>query len=582
MVFGLRVSLKPFLLSIFVLTLLSLPFLGFVATAGAEDGNPSPVNIHVNHIVQVLNGGSVVINDTVSLSTNPEEEASPLHNFSIGFPLKYRSNLDYCFAYNASSHDEQLGLDLDVGLGKFGFYGVSVELPPVDISEGGSYNFTVTFIFSNLVSLTEDSYNLSFPLYPSLAEEASVCNVTVTLPSGAQYVNSSYGSSQILNHTKSPLEGFTEMPAWLKFDAPASFLLINVHAIRREVTLDETGQVHLSDSYRITNRGENDLSNFQVHLPRGAYGVSARDTIGDLSVTSNEENATTYTDATVTFRNPLETGEEVEFMVAYRLPRENYVLQRGWWDFNLTLSLFERFEWTIKELTVTVTLPQGAEFVSESSSVKPSAVQKGAFQEKVTFTLYNVTHFQDLHFSITYRHLVFWASFRPTLWTGALAIAACAAALLRRAPKPTAPVIPVPSDVLRGFVDAYEERRKVLSELESVEQQAQKRRISRSRYKVRRRTLEGRLSTLSRDLTGLRERMRRAGGSYADMVERIEVAETQLEEVKAGIQRIEARYRRREISSEAHRKLLEEYHRRRDGAENTIEGLLLRLREEIR
>jgi len=65
-------------------------------------------------------------------------------------------------------------------------------------------------------------------------------------------------------------------------------------------------------------------------------------------------------------------------------------------------------------------------------------------------------------------------------------------------------------------------------------------------------------------------------------VERIEVAETQLEEVKAGIQRIEARYRRREISSEAHRKLLEEYHRRRDGAENTIEGLLLRLREEIR
>lgn len=575
--FGLRVSLKPLLLTLFVFTLLSLTFTGFV-TATASD--PSPVNIHINRRVQIQNGGSVVINDTVSLSTNSEESSLP-QNFSLGFPLKYGSNLDYCFAYNASSIDERLGLALDVGLGKFGFYGVNVELPPVNISEGGSYNFTVTFVFSNLVSLTGGYYHLDFPLYPSLAEEASACNVTVALPSGAEYVNSSYGSIQILNHTKSSLESFTETPAWLNFDAPASFLLINVHEIRREVTLDETGHVHLSDSYRITNRAENALSTIQVNLPRGAYDVSAIDAMGSLSVSSKEGNATTYTNATVNPRIPLETGEEVEFMVAYRLPRENYVNQLGWWDFNLTLSLFERFEWTIKKLTVTVTLPQGAEF-GDYSPVKPSAVQKGAFQEKVTFTIYNVTHFQDLRFSITYRHLVFWASFRPTLLTGALAIAACAVALLRRAPKPTAPVIPIPSDVLRGFVDAYEDRRKVLSELESVERQAQKRRISRRRYKVRRRTLDGRISTLSRDLTSLRERMRRAGGTYADMVERIEVAETQLEEVKAGIQRIEARYRRREISSEAHRRLLEEYHRRRDSAENAIEGLLLRLREEIR
>jgi len=52
--------------------------------------------------------------------------------------------------------------------------------------------------------------------------------------------------------------------------------------------------------------------------------------------------------------------------------------------------------------------------------------------------------------------------------------------------------------------------------------------------------------------------------------------------VEEDTRRIEIRYRRRELSSEAYRRLLEEYHRRRERAKTTIEGLLLRLREEIR
>ncbi|RLI47641.1 hypothetical protein DRO69_00005, partial [Candidatus Bathyarchaeota archaeon] len=60
------------------------------------------------------------------------------------------------------------------------------------------------------------------------------------------------------------------------------------------------------------------------------------------------------------------------------------------------------------------------------------------------------------------------------------------------------------------------------------------------------------------------------------------VAETRLMGAETDIRRLEARYRRGEISKEAYRRLLDEYNRRRDGAKTTIEGVLLRLREEIR
>jgi chromosome segregation ATPase len=143
-------------------------------------------------------------------------------------------------------------------------------------------------------------------------------------------------------------------------------------------------------------------------------------------------------------------------------------------------------------------------------------------------------------------------------------------------------MVPVPPEDIRSFVETYEGKTRILSELESMEEKLRKGKISRRRYKVRKKMLEGRLSTLSRDLSNLGGKIRTAGSKYANIMRQIEVAETMLEGVEKDIQRIEARYRRGEISKGAYGKLVEEYHRRMERARTTIDGVLLRLREEIR
>jgi hypothetical protein len=166
---------------------------------------------------------------------------------------------------------------------------------------------------------------------------------------------------------------------------------------------------------------------------------------------------------------------------------------------------------------------------------------------------------------------------------GVLVIIGCAIALLWQAPKPPpVPVVLVPPEDLRSFVEAYEGKTRILLELESMEEKLRKGRIPRGRYKVRKKMLEGRLSTLSRDLTDLREKIRAAGGRYANIMRQIEVAETMLEGVETDIRRVEARYRRGEISKGAYGRLLQEYYRRRERALTTIDEVLLRLKEEIR
>ncbi|NIR86036.1 hypothetical protein GWO13_00070 [Candidatus Bathyarchaeota archaeon] len=504
----------------------------------------------------------------------------------MGFPFRYSSNLDYSFAYDTLNPDARHAVVLDVGLGRIDFYGINVVFStPVDISDGESYEFTVVYVFSNLVSQPSSTdFDVDFPMYPSLVQRAAICNVTVTLPSNAEYKGSSHtfnettvGTRLVLNHTKSPLESFTNEPGMLRFSKSGASPLIEANEIRREITLDQWGNMFLSDFYQITNKAAEPLSEIKVRLPQGAYDLSAEDIstpVPPLSVSLEGG------EATIPLNTPLEKDEAGKFRVTYQLPWKNYVDQYGWSDFKLVFTFFENFNWTIRRLTVTVTLPEGADF--QSSSVKPYSIQKNAFQEAVTFVSYNATPFHDLNFDFKYAHFVFWASFRPTLWIGILAAVVAAIAAIWRVPKPAVPIVPVPTKDLRSFVNKYGEKTRILRKLESIEEQARRGKISRRRYRVRKRTLESRLSVFSRDLTDLRKKIRTAGSRYANIMRQVEVAETELEAVETDIRRVENRYRRKEISTEAYRRLLQEYQRRRERAKTTIDSALLRLREEIR
>ena len=140
-----------FLLLLFTSSLLLLSTFALPAVKAALSSADLQVT-KVEHAIEVREGGLVVISDTVTLSATGEDVIS-LQNFSMGFPFQYGSNLDYGFAYEASNPDIQHTVVLDVGLGRIGFYGANVIFSsPVNISENKSYAFTVTLLFSNLVS----------------------------------------------------------------------------------------------------------------------------------------------------------------------------------------------------------------------------------------------------------------------------------------------------------------------------------------------------------------------------------------------------------------------------------------------
>ena len=95
-------------------------------------------------------------------------------------------------------------------------------------------------------------------------------------------------------------------------------------------------------------------------------------------------------------------------------------------------------------------------------------------------------------------------------------------------------------------------------------------------------SLDGRLSSLQKNLTRLGTEIGAIGSRYAEWIRHLGTAESEIETLNKDIIRVEVRHRRRQISAEARLRLLDEYNRIKERAENRIDDILLRLREEIR
>jgi hypothetical protein len=535
----------------------------------------------VSHTVQVLYNGYVLVNDTLEVSGQVSG------SFLMGFPHEYGPQILGVFAYDAEDNFT-FPVSLDVPLeDHVGFYGVEI-----DFSQKTPQVFTVQFVLSNDL-LTQDAENstiftLDFPAFPSLTQPSAVCNVSVVLPEGAQYLA---GTVDSFTYSKENLSPFTYNASSVTFTVDSNLLQIfDVTQLNREITVNGFGGISGSDSYYVANKGPKAISLVDIVLPANASDLSAQDQFGRRTGSP----APTYTEPNwyeINLTLPMDVGRNTTFTVSYTLPSDVYIEALGEANtYAVNITLFSNLGYYVDQVKVEFVLPEGARLVSytDTPSGDSYGIAKGVFQETVTVSRQGVFSLNSFTVGIAYEYNPLWLVFRPTMWVWALAIVGCGFVFFwQRSKAPVSIAVPaavskIRPDFLKSFVDEYEEKMKIVFEIDSLETRVQKGRIPRRRYKVQRRTLETRLSSLSRSLTEVKGRMRSAGGHYADLMRQLEVAETELSDVEANVKSIEARYGRGEVSLEAYRKLSGDYQRKKEKAEATISGILLRLREEIR
>jgi hypothetical protein len=554
-------------------------------TVLAQDANYSIQS--VDHEIEVLYSGHVVIRDTIHIS------GQLTGDFLIGFPYKYGSSILKSLAYDA---DNTFQVSLGVQLAdRSGFYGAKISFP-----EGAPQVFTVVFILSNsLVSQGSATgvFTLDFPAYPSFVKDVSQCSVTITLPE--IYLSMTITKDDGIVSTNSFIK--MNLPAFSYFPAQASFTLssnslqiINIKELNRQITINPIGDVAASDSYRITNNAPSSIASLKITLPLEASKIVTRDEFGRILTTDIQSGNGDTRLVNVTFTSPLASGQSFLLTVEYTLPS---ISSEQAPQYTLNFDLFPDFEYYVDTATVTFVLPEGARLLAPQLSAIDSSLSlsREVFQESLTITRDGVSNVDSAVLSndalqVTYNYNPLWLSFRPTVWVWALAVIGTIVLIVRRRPKTAAPrrvaatkaSVGLSPDHVRSFTDGYSEKTRLTSELKTIEERAQKGKIPRRRYKVQRRNLEVRLDNISKTLSELKRTFRSAGGVYADLVRQLDAAEVELVEVETNIRTSEVRHRRGELPLEAYKKALADSQRRKEKAEATINGILLRLREEIR
>ncbi len=538
---------------------------------------------NVEHYVNVLFSGHTVISDTIKISGQMPD------SITVGFPYKYGAYVLKASAYD--SNYKMLPVTLGVQLQETGYYGASVSLPA-----GTSQTFTVVFVMSNgLLSPTLDGYNLDFPAYPSLATSVTNCSVNLSLPPQAFItgVTKPDGAVNQSSYQKENLEALSYAPATASFQVVSGGIqLVQITSLNRQISMDSAGGIACTDTYRIVNNSTGVISSFSIDLSSNASNIVARDGLGRTLTIQYSLGVGTRT-ANVSLILAMNPGDNSQIIMDYNLPRAS-PQQSG--KFVLNFDLFPYFDYYIDSASVTIVPPEGAKISSaQLSSIDPSSsLTRDAFQETLTIYREGVSYIEsnipsEDVFQVTFDYSPLWIAFRPTSWVWAIAIVGCVIAAIWTRPKVKAPlrlVAPkmgagLTAEHIKVFTESYEEKNKIMSEIRSLEARAQRGRMPRRRYKVQRKTLELRLNTLNQNITQVKSIMRSAGGSYAETVRALEVAEVELNEVELELSNADAKHDTGEMPIDEYRKKLAELERRKTKAESSVNGLLLRLRGEI-
>jgi len=523
-------------------------------------------------------------------------------------PAQYSAPVLKAIAYD-DTHVYQMNLGVQLG-DHSGFYGATV-----DFNGDNPSVFTVAFIISNSLVAEQGSgaYNVYFPAYPSLTQDAATVDCSITFPSTPSTITIAKddGNIDTATYTKTNLEAYTAASASAVVQLSTGTLqLSTITSLNRQINIEATGKVTASDSYRIVSNSSL-LSSFSLNLPPEATNIQIRDQFGVISSTLGTSGNMIVANATlVTF---LSQGQSTVLTAQYDLPSAaleggNYVLN----DF----KLFPDFNYYVSEATTTFTPPEGATIVTPTATQldSSSTLTRQTYQDTLTVTKYSLSYVdylapQQNTIQLAFNYNPVWASFRPTFWAALLAVVGCFAVFFVRRRRPAGETYadrterlatiqsspsstqnraenragqPVSPENIREFVDAYEDKKQLKAELKSMDAKAQKGKIPRRQYKVQRQAVEDRLAGIDRSLEKTKRVFMASPGTYADLVKQLDLAEADLSEAEENIRTLDSRLSRGEISLEVYKRSIADYQKQRDKAESAINGILLRLREKIR
>ncbi len=575
------------LFAVLLLLALTVVFLPHSATA-ATDCQKATCSASFERTISTNAWGVTTLNDYVNLTSTV-----PVTHLTIGIPASVGDDLRFTVA---------TGQGVNLQVSKQGptpsqnYTTLNVQFPASEMK----FVFNVTTVFAGLLSYSPGSNSFTFEAnpFPLVDGTYNVTKAKVTLQTGDwltpriplplnQTITGgtftctlpSAGSDNCPG--SSPLT-FGNSTVWkVTFASSATQNVLTVSA-GRLIQIFATGTLQVTDSYNVTNLGPT-LPSVAFKVPKGVSSITENYVLGvEIDQPETASTPTSNPDGTsrVTFTpsfGAVQFNQSFRAKIAYTLSPSTYISTNSLGIFTVNFAMFNNVQFTAPTLQTKIVTPSGFRLNTLTGQVPQIS------GNQISLLASPVTPISSLGFSMTYQLDPFWASLSPITWV-VLVEAALAGGVLAVLSRPSAEgaISGAPSQLITKFVELYDEKSSMRLESDKMEEDLARGALNRYDYKQRRRMLDRRMTEVDRTLAPVEEQLSAAQGRYSDMIKRIERAEVELNVIKTTANDLRNQYRNGKISKDLYESLNADLTRRKQKAEQTIDTIIINLREEIR
>jgi hypothetical protein len=570
--------MKALVLSLLLLALLSTQLPGPAAAQTPCSSNSCTAT--VSRVITTNNWGVTFVSDQFTLNTG----SSQVSQITLGIPSSLSSKLRFTQAVDSQSNPLRISQPAPQSLPSplTGNYSVlDIAFP---FAKTGTYSFNLTSVYSDLLTFNATSNNFVFTFEPfPLTDGAyNVTSAQLSVKTGdwvspkVSSVNGAFASATFTAQT-STLRPFNTTIATMTFSSTGTSQNILDVKANRTITLAQTGSIQVTDFYNVTNRGH-DLTSIAFPLPKNVQSATASDIIPSVATLT----ASTAPDGTnvVTFVprfGTLKAGGSASARISYSLPTQSYLTSKGLGRFELNFRLFDNVKFVEQTLALRIVTPMGFRLDSLGNQ---TFTRSG---NQIVVQVSNVTPLSNLSFVMDYQLDPFWASLSALGWAG-LAVGSIAAMVLVVGSTGTAnvSVSGASPELIGRFVELYDEKSAMRLEAEKMDEDMSRGALNRHEYKRRRRVIDLRIAELDRTLAPVKDQLSKSNPRYQDMIKRLERAEADTQVVRTTTADLRNQYRSGRIARELYESLISDLAKRKEKAQQTMDTIVINLREETR
>jgi hypothetical protein len=537
----------------------------------ASSCSPSTCRITVTRTVATNSWGVTVVTDKVSLNNTVS-----VSNVTLGIPTSVSSNLKVSQANDTNGANLQVSPSTTLNQT---YTALTVFFPSSE-----KFNFTLTTVFWGLLTYSPGTSSYTFNINPfpivdntyNVTESSTLTNAGGwSSPKIAPPVNQTLQSQAYTNH-----KPFNSTVWKITFSSASSQNLLAVSA-GRTITITPSDSLHVTDSYNLTNLGPT-VSSIAFTVPKEVSGIAESYVLGlEIDQPSTTPTPTSNPDgtSTVTFTpsfGSLPYNQTVKVKISYTLSPSTYLSSKTLGSFTLNFALFSNVQFYASTLQTKIVTPMGFRLNSVTGQVPQSTGSQIVFQSSA------VSPSSNLGFTMTYQLDPFWATVSPLSWAALIELALAGSVIAVWRGAGAGGVTGVPVQLITKFADLYDEKSSMSMESDKMEDDVARGSLNKYDYRQRRRSLDRRMAEIDRALASVKTDLSGESSRYQEMIKKLERAEAEFQVIRTTAADLKNQNRSGKISRDLYDSLNSDLVRRKEKAQQTIDTIIINLREEIR